>query len=315
MIDSSPIGISTQYNVQRSPDLSFDGTNYLAVWEDLRNNNSDLYGSFVTPQGVVLNPNGILITAANSIQANCAIAFDGVNYLVVWDDYRSGYERDIYASRVTVHGQVLDSAGFCIAGGFSDQTIPDVAFDGENYLVVWRDSSAADPGDIYCARVSPGGSVIGNYPVTIMPGLQTEPSLTRGDNGQILILWSGYLDSLNHKPVKAMRIWGKMYPFTQIDETTNGLVPVQGLLLEIMPNPVIGNAVIYAAAGRGQTVKSLKIYDNLGRCVRSFVLSDKVKTLVWDGRENKGWSLPCGVYFCRLDDGDESIIKKIIKLK
>jgi len=315
IIDTIPFIINSASGIQARPDISFDGINYLVVWEDTRNGNYDIYGSLVTPQGVVLNPGGAPISCVALNQQNCTVAFDGTNYLAVWDDDRSGSGRDIYASRVTVQGQVLDSAGFCIAGGLSDQAAPDVAFDGENYLVVWRDSSAADLGDIYCARVTPGGLVIGNYPITTMPGLQIEPSIARGSNGRILILWSGYLDSLDHKPVKAMRIWGKMYPFTGIDETTSATLPRVEPILRIVPNPTRGNTTLYAFSGNGSAIKTLKIYDNLGRCVKSFRIQGGSKVISWDGRDDLGRELPQGVYFCQLDDGVTSIIQKIIRLK
>jgi len=315
IIDTIPFIINSASGNQARPDISFDGINYLVIWEDTRNGNYDIYGSLVTPQGVVLNPGGIPISCVALNQQNCTVAFDGTNYLAVWDDYRSGSGRDIYACRLTVQGQVLDSSGICIVGGLSDQTAPDVAFDGENYLVAWRDSSAADLGDIYCARVSPGGSVIGNYPITTMPGLQIEPSLARGSNGRILILWSGYLDSLDHKPVKAMRIWCKMYPFTGIDETTNATLPHVEPTLRIVPNPTRGKTTLYAFSGNEPAIKSLNIYDNLGRCVKSFQIQGGSKVVSWDGCDDLGRETPQGVYFCQLDDGVTSIIQKIIRLK
>lgn len=315
IVDSIPFTIAQDAYPFSKPALAYDGMNYLAVWEDWRNNRRDISGSLITPQGVVLNPEGIPISTADSIQAKCAVAFDGTNYLVVWEDCRSGSSRDIYASRVTRRGLVLDSTGICVNAGPGDQIQPDVAFDGENFLVVWQDSSSADPGNIKACRMNTNGTVIGTYPVVIQPDLQTEPALIPGSEGRILIVWSGYTRFINHKPANCMRIWGKMYPFTQIDETASGPASVQGLRLEIAPNPVIGKAVIYAVAGRGQSVKSLKIYDNLGRCVRSYALSGQVNAITWDGRDNDGRVLPFGVYFCRLDDGIESIIIKIIKLK
>jgi hypothetical protein len=44
------------------------------------------------------------------------VAFDGTNYLVAWEDERSG-SQDIYGARVTRGGVVLDPAGFLILSG------------------------------------------------------------------------------------------------------------------------------------------------------------------------------------------------------
>jgi hypothetical protein len=52
-------GISTHIpapNDQKSPATAFDGGNFLVVWEDCRNETSDIYAARVTPQGIVLDP-------------------------------------------------------------------------------------------------------------------------------------------------------------------------------------------------------------------------------------------------------------------
>ena len=55
------------------------------------------------------------LVPAPDYQENPAVAFDGANFLVVWQDYRSGGDSDIYGARVTPEGTVLDPAGFVIS--------------------------------------------------------------------------------------------------------------------------------------------------------------------------------------------------------
>ena len=84
-LDQWGIAISTASDDQISPALAFDGTNYLVVWEDHRNyaidRYPDIYGARVSPNGVVLDSEGIRISTASSFQKSPAVAFNGINYL------------------------------------------------------------------------------------------------------------------------------------------------------------------------------------------------------------------------------------------
>jgi hypothetical protein len=59
----------------------------------------------VTPGGSVLEPGGIPISTAAE-QDVPAVAFDGTNYLAVWEDGRSQTGSEIYGSRVSTTGAV-----------------------------------------------------------------------------------------------------------------------------------------------------------------------------------------------------------------
>jgi hypothetical protein len=69
------------------------------------------------------------------------VAWDGTNFLVVWSDDRNPSAPNIYGTRITPQGEILDGTGFQI----SDETIrtiaPSITFNGSNYLIAWELSS------------------------------------------------------------------------------------------------------------------------------------------------------------------------------
>jgi len=161
ILDSSGIAISTAVSNQHNQVIAFDGTNYLVVWIDYRNESPDLYGARVSKDGVTLDENGIAIKITKSGHYFPAIAFDGTNYLVVWEDYYNE-NSDIYGSRVSKDGVVLDKDDIAISTAANNQECPAIAFDGTNYLVVWQDSrnDSITQDDIYGARISKDGIVL-----------------------------------------------------------------------------------------------------------------------------------------------------------
>ena len=135
---------------QANPAVAFDGTNYLVVWEDSRSGDSDIFGARVTPSGTMLDRRASPWHRQEfTDQRSPAVAFDGTNFLVVWQDSRSGTQ-DIFGARVTRGGKVLDADGssLTISDAAGDQTSPAVAFNGTNHLVVWSDFRNGSTSDI-----------------------------------------------------------------------------------------------------------------------------------------------------------------------
>lgn len=166
VLDPNGIRISSSPYREEQPSIAFDGTNYLVVWVYWVNYGYEgyIYGARVTPAGVVLDPNGIPISTAPVYRFHPSVAFDGTNYLVVWDDARNtgGHYCDIYGARVAQNGTVLDPGGILISGitsNYHDQ-FPSVSFGRTNYLVVWQSFRSGGINFLFSAVVSPNGTVI-----------------------------------------------------------------------------------------------------------------------------------------------------------
>jgi hypothetical protein len=119
-----------------------------------------------------------------------AAAFDGTQYLVVWEDLRAG-RPILYGARVGADGAALDPSGFPILDTFADDDDfsayePAVAFDGDNFLVVVETA-----GRLLGVRVSRGGEVLdpGGIAITTAAQGASRPSLLF-DGQQYLVAWT-----------------------------------------------------------------------------------------------------------------------------
>jgi hypothetical protein len=321
VLDPSGIAIMVDYNAKEQPSLSFDGTNYLVVWQDSRAGYCDVYGTRVSQAGTVLDPGGIVISAAENRQQCPSVTFGETDFLVVWHDRRNGsYNPDIYGARLNQQGVILDSTGIAISACPEYQISPAIAFDGVNYVVVWSDSRSISNHDLYAARVDPFGAVIDEFIVSTQTGDQVYPAIAHGQGDQMFITYSGFADSVNHQTANAMRIWGKFYPFTGLTDYCDRKVIKS--LLEIYPNPFTRRTVIrYSLPAGGWLIANptLEIYDCSGRLVRSFdhvcYTVNQESSVAWNGTDDAGRNLPSGVYILRLHVGNYSATAKLLLIR
>ena len=199
VLDTAGFVISHADKGRDYPAVDFDGTNFLVVWEDSRNGSwedADIYGARVTPQGTVLDTAGIGIAQASDRQNQVAVAFDGTDFLVVWYDHRSGSDWDIWGTRVTPQGMVLDTGGIVISQAAGDQSTPAVRFDGADFLVAWQDVRSGSEWDIYGARVTPQGTVLDTEGIAISQASGDQLSTAVGfDGANFLVVWQDDRDS------------------------------------------------------------------------------------------------------------------------
>ncbi len=154
VLDKSTVGIPISTTTSsRSPAVAFDGTNYLVVWDTgLYLPTGRVMGMRVAPDGTLLDgtvASGGFVIADPGTHQNPAVAFDGRNFLVAWEDTTSG---EINATRVRAVDHALLDGGS--AGGFKIASVgsnPAIAFDGTNFLAAWR----TPLGNIGARRIRP----------------------------------------------------------------------------------------------------------------------------------------------------------------
>jgi hypothetical protein len=169
-----PIGPRDQNELH--PDVAFDGTNFLVVWQQQPFSGSSfsetsIAAARVSEAGVVLDPNGIVVSNTGKGSERPRVTFGGGQYVVAWvdgrnsTDYTEGF--DIYGARVDTNGVLLD--GPATTGGLriSGDRIPNTGyaeaiFTGSEFLVTWNAGAytgiTAQSG-IFGARVAANGTV------------------------------------------------------------------------------------------------------------------------------------------------------------
>lgn len=125
------------------PAVSFDPVSrqFLAVWQDNRSGNTDVYGQWIGAEGNLAGANFAVADEAPKVEAFPALAYDSVNrrFLVVW-------QGELGVGHYGIYGRLIEASGtfsgpaFPIQVTADSQRYPAVAFDpaGRRYLVVWQ---------------------------------------------------------------------------------------------------------------------------------------------------------------------------------
>ncbi len=194
--------VSTGANRQLLPAIASDGSGYLAVWQDRRNGNFDIFGAVIDASGNVVTSD-IPICVNTLDQQSPRVAYDASagQYVVAWSDGRGGNaQKDIFAARVSSGGAVLDVCGVPVSTGANSQLSPDVAAGGGQVLVVWSDNRDAGTGpDVRATRLTAGGSL------TVLDGVGTGIAVSTGTqiedsprvaftDGRFVVVWTDTRD-------------------------------------------------------------------------------------------------------------------------
>lgn len=186
----------------RSPDVVFDGQNHVVVFDE---GADAVYAVRVSPEGVVLDPERIVIAEAgfSASVGGAAASYDGDRTLVIW------------STEGETRGRFFESNGalsspFTIATG---KTFLDVDHGAGNHVVVWRERVGDWPLDTWvvgASRVSTDGIVLDPDGVVLTDGLPGE----RGDyeawihfaDTHFLLSWMRIIDENWDEPVLALRV-------------------------------------------------------------------------------------------------------------
>ena len=143
-------------------------------WGDGRNNNvTDVYFARVGSGGALVGTEQRVTVGAGGVNYGDA-TFGGTGFGLVWSDLRSA-STQVYFRLISRTG-VPQGADVLLSSGASSAYAPKIAWSGTEFGVVWQDGRGT-ANEIYFARLSAAGALLGTERVTNAVGGSTSPAV------------------------------------------------------------------------------------------------------------------------------------------
>lgn len=195
ILDKPVRNISYSANCQELPAISYDGNNFMVVWNDSRGgksnelfHSSEIFGARVDLNGNMIEQKAIPIAKGNDLRVvNPNIAFGDSSYMVIWWDW---------VKRMTT-GSILSRSGDIQIANFPISQVytianPAIAFDGTNYMLAWDAGSLSH---IYGTRISQNGVVL-DTPSILISKESFVPQIASGETGYLVAYYKKTYESL-----------------------------------------------------------------------------------------------------------------------
>lgn len=252
----SPGGIAlvTAVGDQLSPQIIRDGTGgAIVVWEDHRGGNGDIYAQRIDADGLIQwAADGVAVSATAEHQFSPKTAIDAAGgAFIVWEDYRSGSDYDIYGQRLTGAGTpAWTTNGVVVSAALRNQLSPYVIADGASGAIVAWEDYRGTAADIYAQRIDSTGAATWTttgVAISAATNNQRAPRMTPDDSGGAFIVWEDYRNAnadvfAQHVNALGARQWA-----------ANGTVVNAGATAQLAPRLVSDRAggiiVVWNATG------------------------------------------------------------------
>ena len=195
-----------KYTKQDSPNAVLGDSSWLVVWTDYRPDtlHTCIYAMRLSSEGSPLDGAAIRISSGDGDGWSPRAAFDGSNYLIVWQDSSSA-RCNIHGRRLSRSGVLLDTSDVPIASSSNREGSPAVVYDGTNYLVVWQELMS-DGFHICGRRVSSQGAVLDTQRIyiSVEPG-GISPAVASGDSWNLVVWRDSSVGSTEAQAVRVTR--------------------------------------------------------------------------------------------------------------
>jgi hypothetical protein len=206
--------ICNQAAAQRGPKLVSDGSGGAFItWYDNRAGSYDIYTQRIGSAGAVQwTTNGVATCTMATDQLKPDICSDGASgVIIVWYDYRSSTDFNIYAQRQGPSGAIVWAVDGVVMNNnvAYDQTDPKIVTDGMSGAIIsWTDYRTGTTADIYAQRVNSTGAVQWTATGVIIctaANDQIKSQLVSDGNGGAYITWQDHRNAGN-SDIYAQRI-------------------------------------------------------------------------------------------------------------
>jgi len=254
---------------------------YFVVYQDYVGGDYDIYGVILdSHDGTPLSSNFVICGELDE-QTKPFVVYNPNNdeFLVVWEDYRSGTDYDIYGVIVDAGSGVVGTE-FAISGLVGlDEREPKAAFDPLNnrYLVVWDEETGTGETNIYGRLLDCDGTTITDVNICDASENQQSPYVAFNPHrGEYLVVWMDFYRTGVESDVygRVVRDDGSTvgYDFAVCDEAHNQDFPVvvynssEGEYLVVWEDDRNGDSGIWAQL----------LYDDTTPIGNSFTVFDDV---------------------------------------
>ena len=170
VLDTSGIAVGVGSDEQSYAAVAFDSV-WLVAWSDQGRDDGDICAARVSLDGVVLDSTGLAVSVATQQQTTPDVSADGGRFLVAWSDARSYPDYEVYGSRVTRGGTVLEPSGICLSRMENTQSTPALARCDDGWFATWHDARGGQTWSIFGTRISGAGVVLDSAGIFLAPAL------------------------------------------------------------------------------------------------------------------------------------------------